>query len=338
MKDNQSNPFDNLIAKSLANETSVEEEKQLRDWISEDSDNEHYFEDYHKTLTLVDSHYPKDKSQNIPIDIDKEWTHFVNVIENRKTKVIPLESSNKSVQWLKIAAVISFIIISTFAINYLFINPSAIEHQTAGLVQEIILPDGSIITLNKNSTITYTKKYGENDRSVHLNGEAFFDVKPNKEKPFIIHTKRTDIKVLGTSFNVETSNNRATKVIVATGVVQFSSNDTDQKVTLNAGDIGVLSKTPNGKIMSTTNNDVNYLAWKTHKLIFEEDNLSDVIETLNKVYSANISIAPSLSNSCQVTVTFDQQSLKSILNVLKTTLNLSIKSEKGKIEIIKTGC
>lgn len=339
MKDDLNNILEDLIAKSLVGETSIEEEKHLHDWIAESPDNEVTFNTFKKTFELTSDHYKSGyTSQKIPIEIDQEWAKFVHTIENRGPKVVAMESS-KSTHWLSVAAIISLVIVSGLVINYLLTQNPVIEYQTAELIQEISLPDGSIVTLNKNSNLSYNKDFGKEDRTVKLNGEAFFAVKPNRKKGFLIRTKKTNIQVLGTSFNVEANDDsQRTKVVVATGVVAFSSNETDQVVTLKAGDVGILADTSHGKIVSRANDDINFLSWKTHKLIFEEDDLNTVIETINKVYESNILINTSTIVDCQVTVTFDQQSLDAILSVLESTLNLTIETVDDKIEITSAGC
>src|SRR5690606_9914983 len=89
------------------------------------------------------------------------------------------------------------------------------------LAKEVELPDGSVVWLNKGAKLSYLKGFKNfYDREVNLSGEAFFDVKPNAEKPFIIETANTATRVLGTSFNVKT-NGENVAVSVFSGKVSF---------------------------------------------------------------------------------------------------------------------
>jgi ferric-dicitrate binding protein FerR (iron transport regulator) len=92
------------------------------------------------------------------------------------------------------------------------------------------------------------------------------------------------------------------------------------------------------ELSSGINKDINFLSWNTRKIVFTEDDLQTVVATLNKIYHANISIATDIPASCIVTVTFDQQSLEAILNVLETTLNLTLRTSGNQIEITAAGC
>ena len=85
------------------------------------------------------------------------------------------------------------------------------------------MPDGSVITVNKNSTLSYPSEFKGKTREVALNGEAFFKVTPNKEKPFIIHVNDVTVRVVGTSFNIRSEKGK-TEVIVETGIVQVTKN------------------------------------------------------------------------------------------------------------------
>jgi ferric-dicitrate binding protein FerR (iron transport regulator) len=94
---------------------------------------------------------------------------------------------------------------------------------TTGKRKTVRLPDGSMITLEPNSRLIYPHRFTGNTREVGLTGEAFFEVAPNHEKPFIVHTANIMATVLGTSFNVEAYPNGIAKVVVATGRVKVQT-------------------------------------------------------------------------------------------------------------------
>jgi len=173
---------------------------------------------------------------------------------------------------------------------------------------------------------------------VYLEGEAFFSITPDKEHPFLIHANNTIIQVLGTSFNVSaypSQDNVA--VVVETGVVKFSVPENKKGLILKPGDKGIYYKAGN-EFQVNTNVDPNFLSWKTRHIVFDGTTLSDVINTLNKVYHSQIELASGVNGNCQVTVTFDHQDLNSVLKVLKATLNFTYKTQDNKIIITQTGC
>jgi ferric-dicitrate binding protein FerR (iron transport regulator) len=223
-------------------------------------------------------------------------------------------------------------------INYFISKNQEVKFQTSENTIAVSLPDGSEITLNKNSSLTYAPTFGETTRKVTLVGEAFFEVKRNPQKPFIVSINQTEIEVLGTSFNVQGYEIlNAVEVVVATGVVKFSAPERKQEVMLHAGEKGVYSMITQ-HMGSQVNDDINFLSWSTQKIIFEETDLHTVIKTLNKTYQSNIIVSTEISPSCVVTVSFDHQTLEAVLNVLKTTLNLTYKITGNRIEIVSAGC
>jgi ferric-dicitrate binding protein FerR (iron transport regulator) len=172
--------------------------------------------------------------------------------------------------------------VSGYLVNYFLSRTTEIRFETSDAKQTISLPDGSSVTLNKNSQITYRSDFGKHDRNIALKGEAFFDVERDTLKPFVIAVNKATIEVLGTSFNVRAYDHLAeVEVIVKTGVVKLSVPDRKTEVKLNAGQKGIYEK-ENQALHSGVNEDINFLSWNTQKIIFMESDLRTVIETLNK--------------------------------------------------------
>ena len=219
-----------------------------------------------------------------------------------------------------------------------FYNPSATVAMlevtaTDQVLNTFTLPDGTLVTLNSDTKVFYPKKFGSKTREISIEGEAFFEVKPNKNKPFIIHAGKAQIKVVGTSFSVSAyPATKLVEVIVQTGKVQVMNKmketlQTDELI-LTPGDKGTLvyaSKT----LQKTTNQDPNFLAWKTHTLIFRATSLREVIGNLEKVYKVNIRLADPKLNELQLTAQFNNYPLDFILKVIETTFKVEVKEVNG---------
>lgn len=335
--ENKETIAENLIIRHLAAETTAVEEIKLEKWIAESPANEKLYVDFKKSLQLGRQHYDTDSSHPLRIDINTEWNQFLeNVRPKQDPKVVPLEKETIRHNWLKIAAALFFVVGVSFVLNYFANQTSIIQYQTGKNTQEVILPDGSIVTLNQHSTLSYLEDFGKADRQVNLNGEAFFDVAKDKTKRFTISMKNAQVQVLGTSFNIRSYNqNTKTEVVVATGLVKLSKNDSEESITLNPGEKGVLNL---NKLVTEANDDQNFLAWKTGRIIFEETQLNKVIEILNRTYRVNISTKINIPGTCEVTVIYEQQNIQSILNVLKSTLDLEYLIDGDNIEITRIGC
>jgi transmembrane sensor len=342
--------YTDLINKHVAGETSPEEAVILSGWIHSDPKNRAHFEEIAKTWGLIE------KSRiDQEVDIDKEWSDFQAMkTEDRKLKIdktqkqlpsifhtpFSLNSPNLlSQRIVRIAALFLLLAIPLFFL-FRYFNHAEMKELTAQ--DQIIvnnLPDGSAVTLNMGSTLEYPNKFIGKTRNVTLQGEAFFQVKHDDNKPFIISSGNVRIEVLGTTFYVNTTAGKdQIDVVLATGsVALFYIDDPEKKVILAPGERAAVSVVGN-EISKYQNEDPNYLAWKTGTLIFNGDPLSKIIPVLNKVYHSEIRLTGTSVGGCLVSATFHEQSLESVLNVLKATLDLQIKQTGATIEISGDGC
>jgi ferric-dicitrate binding protein FerR (iron transport regulator) len=341
VKDDQDDMVKELIPKYLVGEASDDEAQAVLAWIAAAPENERHYQHIKKILAVSDEYYAAKATEVLDINIDQEWNHFKHTIaKGDSNPVIELRSTRSATtfNWYKIAAALLMVAVSAFVINYFVNKPEDIFHQTADNTLSVVLPDGSQITLNRHSSLAYSSAFGDDERTVTLVGEGFFDVVRNTRKPFIIEVNKAKVEVLGTSFNIRAyETTKKVEVIVKTGVVRLSAPDLKTEIKLTAGEKGVFALETQA-LASDVNKDVNFLSWNTRTLIFEENDLRTVIETINKTYHTNITIATDIPVSCVVTVSFDQQTLDAVLNVLETTLNLTYKINGNQIEIISAGC
>jgi transmembrane sensor len=329
-----------LIVRCLSGEASVEEEQKLHAWIALRPENEQRYLASKKVFELSNQHYAVRGLKSLDINVDQEWNHFVNKIERKKEAPeysIPVGQPTFAGNWLRMAASIALIVMSGAAVYY-FVKDNDVHYQTTNSPLTISLPDGSQVILNTNSELSYSTAFGAKNRLVKLSGEGFFRVERDEQKPFVIDVNKTKVEVLGTSFDVQGYEDaESVEVVVQTGVVKFSAPATKREVTLTAGQKGIYSKTKQ-HLNSFVNEDPNFLSWNTQTIVFTDSNLRTVIETLNRTYHANIVATSEIPASCVVTVTFDHQTLEAVLNVLKTTLNLTYRINSNRIEITHAGC
>ncbi|MGE0772717.1 MAG: FecR domain-containing protein [Cyclobacteriaceae bacterium] len=328
----QDDKIKQLVARDLTGQASAEEQRQLQEWMSADAKNREFYDSWKRLYDLSkDSHAPEPD-----VNVEAEWQQFLERIDEKKIVRFRTPASRWSTL-VRAAAGLALLFAITFLLNYFLFSERETVFQTADATETIWLPDSTQITLNRNSSLSF-KGYGKINRSVNLSGEAFFDVKPNAHKPFMVMTGGASITVVGTSFNVRAEASSPTvEVVVATGVVRLASAQNANEVQLSAGDKGIFSKADQ-QVQFASNTDINYNAWKTRKLIFDGSTLSDAIETINQVYGAHVTIASNVSSACEVTVTFEQQTLDAILNVLQSTLSLQYERSGDRIQIVSAEC
>lgn len=201
------------------------------------------------------------------------------------------------------------------------------------LAKTVTLPDGTLVSLNSDTYLIYPKRFANYTREVTIEGEAFFEVKPNNKKPFIIHAGNAQIKVLGTSFNVNAyPDSKLMEVTVKTGKVQVRNETAESKqfneLILSPGDKGTLVLSSNA-LLKTTNQNLNFMAWKTHNLIFRAASLREVISNLEKVYKVNIRLDDPKLNGLLLTAHFNDYSLDVILKVIETTFQMKTQKMNG---------
>lgn len=331
MKD-EVNDIKAIMTKHFAGEASPAEEKILAAWLNQSDENEAEYKKSKKLFDAATRHY---KKSIVPdIDVESEWKIFQDKVAENK----PVVKLSPAFSVMRIAATVLLLLASAAVIYYYANKSKAITFETAANLKNVELPDGSTVILNRFSKLEYASDFGDDNRNIKLQGEAFFDVTKNTALPFIISARNTSIEVVGTSFNVLAYDSVAeVEVIVKTGVVRFTVPALNKTVELMPGEKGVFTAAKSD-LNETLNEDVNFQAWNTHKLSFTETHLSEVVEAINKTYNANIVLTGPVSDSCLLTVSFDNQSLDAVLNVLESTLNLTYERVGNRIEIISAGC
>lgn len=224
---------------------------------------------------------------NDNVDVEKAWKIVRSRISEQST-VIKRRSLLVRSPLFRIAATFFLLAVLGSVITLIFFNQNYIKHSTTGDQSNlrIDLPDGSIVFLNRNSSLYHTSSFGSENRVVRLEGEAFFDIKPDTKMPFSIDAGSAIVKVTGTSFNVMTKNEEAEiEVYVKTGTVTVEGKSGSGTLLLEPGYIGRISGSKAEKII---NDDPNYMAWNTGKLTYRGEKLTIVFRDLKRVYDLNI--------------------------------------------------
>jgi len=316
------------IANYLSGEMNQSEIEVFQKRIDFSDENKEYFNQVKKDWENMENL----RKEEDTFDSDKAWGKLFNkfeedgLVESKKTaRVISLK------RIMQIAAIFIFGAVFSSLVYYMMDtkktnNMLADSYNLKG-IKEVTLSDGSIVYLNADSKLYYPANFEGNTRTVEFEGDAFFDIAKNPDKPFIIKAKNAEIKVLGTSFNVNTNiGGNEVEVLVETGKVQLSSNNETDYI-----EPGFMGKTDKGKITKKQNSDVNYMAWKTKSFNFENGiKLQTAIEVLNRSYHANIQFSDKSIADTELYTSFNNKPLDTILNILCETYYLKfIKKENS---------
>jgi ferric-dicitrate binding protein FerR (iron transport regulator) len=200
------------------------------------------------------------------------------------------------------------------------ISSAAQEYRTArGEQRDITLSDASKIVLSAGSSVRVPADFAEN-RTVRLEGEAFFDVEPDASRPFTVLSGPARTRVLGTAFNVSTHPGGAVEVAVVNGRVELRHDAEDGSgAVLNPGQAGRLQG--NAEIVVRTVDVNDYIAWRQGRLVFRDVSLSEVTATLERWYEVDLEIGDATLAQQHVTAFFEKQNLNEVLDVLAETLD-----------------
>ncbi|QJB33467.1 FecR family protein [Chitinophaga oryzae] len=196
----------------------------------------------------------------------------------------------------------------------------------------VTLPDGSMVYLEKSSSITYPENFGKKNRTLQLNGEAFFDVKQNSKHPFVISSALINTTVLGTSFNMEARNNGVAKVVVVSGSVQVNTRTGEtspqHQLVLGANKSAVYHAASRGLELIDATDDARFFRQKqSGKFTYKGQPLSAVLNDLQRFYNVPVS-ADKKMERCSFFGDFNTtDDLQETLTIIAVTLNASIKKD-----------
>lgn len=308
-----------LLVKYLLDEASPEEKAGVEQWLSGGEDRQKLLEGMRVLLLQSAVKIPE-------TDEELAWQRFKKRIAEPR---ISVNKKKPLLTPLRMAAVI--ILLAGIALWIFFAQedrPAPIlAVNSYNKVVTDTLPDGSMVTLNKNSTLSYKEKLQGDVRAVALKGEAFFDVRPNKAKPFVIEVNDVTVKVVGTSFNIRSEEGK-TEVIVETGIVQVTRAGKTielkpkQKLSIDPQDTALVKEEVKGGLH-------NY--YHSREFVCDNTPLWKLVEVLNEAYGVRIEIERSSLKNLPLTATFNNESLDNILDIISATFDIKVERRGDRI-------
>lgn len=329
--------FNSLVTRFLSGEMSHREERIFQEQLRGDPSKRALVEEYRKLWDSVGS-----ASQSGTYDLDREWALIRSKLPGYETGTSgsPGGKRRKLAYYSYRMAAVLVIGLLLSASWYYISRMAGMERVVArDEPVEAVLEDGTHLTVNRNSTIRYKKKFMADQRKVFLSGEAWFEVARDTTRPFVIDAGEALVEVLGTRFNVNAyKENSVVEITVESGLVAMSAKkDQEDLIVMKAGSGGTYHKGQK-ELTLIASSDPNNISWKTRELYFDGSNLREVADLVNRVYGSHLVIANPGLSSCEITVTFKDQSLDAILTVLEMTLDLEISRSGDEIRLDGKGC
>lgn len=197
---------------------------------------------------------------------------------------------------------------------------------------QVMLPDGSRVWLNAGSSLRFPTSFTGIDRKVELKGEAYFEIAKNIQMPFIVHTDDSDIKVLGTHFNVMAyEDEKHTSTTLLEGSVQVLKGS--DKLLIKPGESAVLNKTT-GSINVTETDTEQAIAWKNGYFIFDNENIESIMRKVSRWYNVEVTYSGNMNNKDFAGTISRDKNVSELLQMLELTGAVHFKIEGRRITVM----
>ncbi|GCB36895.1 FecR family protein [Bacteroides faecalis] len=222
------------------------------------------------------------------------------------------------IQSFRVAAAVVLLCLSVCAVHWYATSTSIQTVSTLAKTRYVSLPDGTSVTLNHFSSLTYPKDFNNANREVTLTGEAYFEVTKDKKHPFIVQAGPVNVQVLGTHFNIDAyPNNPDIRTTLLEGSVAVSNTNNTIQLVLEPNQMAIYNKVENSLIRKEIKNSGDEISWRQGELIFNDTSLKEIVRELSNSFNVDIQIQDTaLQNYC-ITAHFPKnEKLETILTVL----------------------
>jgi len=310
--------MDDLLVKYLLEEATEAERQEVQTWLQASGEHRQRFEHFRAIWEAGSG-----LAVNSRVDENAAWERFLQRTQNTEQQqgnsrtISPGGLSRRA--WMRTAAAILLLAGGSWLAYFFVSHPAQLYVQSGDQTRTCTLPDGTTVTLNRHAALSYPRRFTGNIRGVRLEGEAFFEVTPDKSKPFIIQVADVSVKVVGTSFNIRSAAG-TTEVIVETGTVAVSKKE--HGVVLHPNEKAIVRKGQPAPLKQD-NTDALYNYYRTKEFVCNGTPLWRLTDVLNEAYDVDIIVADRLK-SLPLTATFRDEPLEHILTVIGETFNIQV--------------
>lgn len=320
--------FDELIERCLLGQATREERTLVEKWLEQ-------------------------RSQKDPfgkLSVSEKESIRLRMLEGLSAKMMePVEPSkrgrSRARAFYRAAAAVMLLSVLTYSILK-FTASSPIEEITLGqdesaneVSKKVILSDSSIVWLKGNSSIFYPEEFSGGERNVRLVGEALFEVAKDADNPFIIQCGGLTAKVLGTSFNIKSSETDI-EVLVLTGKVSLSSKGNSKGLIVLPNEKAVYHPAENQmkKVMAQEKEKVAKTTGTEYSMQFDATRMEEIIRRIEGKFDVRVLLSDKRLNNCPITADFTDQSLERTLNMIAQTLAIEYEMSDRQVTLNGAGC
>jgi transmembrane sensor len=328
MREEEKVEYHILIIKFLSGEISDSEMILLRSWLEQDPENRSIFNKENELWQMTGL---QSKLENF--NTYAAW-------ENISSKINPGKGHYNSVTVLRknnfriyLAAATIVFLVAIGGLSLWISVKTSFKKETAASITvatnegekaHVILADSTIVTLNSGSILKYNGQYNIKDRNVKFSGEAFFNVRTNPEKPFVVQLDQMSVTATGTRFNIFSFHNEdRVETTLEEGAIKVSIKD-NEPLNVKSGQQVVYFVRSKKVLVRDVNTDT-YTSWKENKLRFNDTPFEEVLRRIGRKYNVTFEITnPDLLN-LKYTATFIDEPVDQVMQMLKTVSPITYK-------------
>lgn len=330
MEDYNQEEINSLIAACLAGSAATEDVDRLNQWVSETSENRAYYQRMKNIWEL----WHNDVNPN-DVDSEKALLHIQRRLGLLRRPAVVISFLLKAAAILFLPMLAGSYYLGTIRQENQALATRPVYNEVSaafGTRSMLTLADGSRVWLNSGSKLRYPRDFSGRHREVFLTGEAYFEVESDVSKPFIVRTKRLNVRATGTRFNVNVSSiEKSSHITLVEGKVTVCKNvagGKTEEISQMKPNQHLAFDTLSGSFNVRTEDTYRFIAWKDGKLIFRNDPLEDVIKKIGYFYNVDIELKDEKLKEYRYRATFEEESLDEILHLLKISSPVNYREVK----------
>jgi transmembrane sensor len=321
MKKGKNVGYQNLISKFLTGEISDDEMVVFKAWINQDPENRLIFDEENELWQEANVHTKHENFRaetawmtlSSKLGLRKENNNSIKILSRVNFRIFIAAATIACLM-----AVGGFSLLMTWKKSFQYMASAPIIIITnEGEKSQVLLSDSTRIFLNSGSTLQYNGFYNIESRNVKLSGEAFFNVRTNPEKPFVVQIDKMSITATGTRFNVLSYGNEdRVETTLEEGKINVSIKD-KEPINVKTGQQVVYFKHSEKVLIREVATDT-YTSWKENKLRFNDTPIEEVLRRISRKYNVNFQIVGTDLLDLKYTATFIDESIEDVMKMLKS--------------------
>lgn len=312
---------DEIVAKFLMGGCTEDELREVNTWLGESRGNARELFKLEEVYHLGKIGCASDEEK-----VEKAEKRLLKRLEQEKIKQ---HKVRRMYGWMRYAAMFIGVFILGGMGYLLFQNYDQPEEllavTTQDTIKELKLPDGTQVWLNKHTTLKYPREFSETGRKVYLEGEGYFEVKRNPEKPFIVQSEAMQVKVLGTVFNLKSDKVKMSAVAtLLKGEIEVKGNHEEGMIVLSPGQKAELNGVTRRLVVKQV--DTGFENWHDNQFIFDKADIYTIARTFENSYGVKIILAPDIDVKKTYSGTLKKkENVEAVLKQVKNAIPIEYK-------------